>query len=105
MNFTEKVKSTLRHMTWARVDEEYVPGTNPAHSWQRPLISKLVVRPPMEIEEEDLMSTHHKERILKRKRNAEAADQIRQEFLAGEWDGYACFHRYNMPIERSTVAC
>jgi hypothetical protein len=59
---------------------------------------KLVVRPPMEIEEEDLKSTHHKERFLKRKRNAEAADQIRQEFLAGEWDGYACFKWYNMTL-------
>ena len=28
MNFTEKVKSTLRHITWAGVDEDYVPGTN-----------------------------------------------------------------------------
>ena len=93
MNFTEKVKSTLRHITWAGVDEDYVPGTNPAHSRQMSLISKPVVRPPVEIEEEDLISTHHKERILKRKRNAEVADQIRQEFLAGEWDGYAYFQR------------
>ena len=52
MNFTEKVKSTLRHMTWARVDEDYVPGTNPAHSRPGSLISKPVVRPPVEIEEE-----------------------------------------------------
>lgn len=52
----------------------------------------------MEMEEEDLKSIHHKERILKRKRNAEAADQIRQEFLAGEWDGYVCFHLYNMTL-------
>jgi len=57
-----------------------------------------VVRPPVEIEQEDLMSVHHKERILKRKRNAEAADHTRQGFLAGEWDGYACFHWYNMTL-------
>lgn len=31
MNFTEKVKSTLLHMTWAGVNEDYVPGTSPAH--------------------------------------------------------------------------
>lgn len=91
MNFTEKVKSTLRHMTWAGVDEDYVPGTSPAHLCEGHLC-QLVVRPPVGIEEEDLMSTHHKERILKRKRNVEAADQIRQDFLAGEWDGSACFH-------------
>ena len=57
---------------------------------------KPVVRPPAEIEEEDLKSVHHKERILKRKRNSEAADQIRQEFLGGEWGGYACFHLHDM---------
>jgi hypothetical protein len=45
------------------------------------------VRPPVEIEEEDLRSIHHNERILKRRRNVEVADQIRQEFLAGDWDG------------------
>lgn len=52
----------------------------------------------MGIEEENLISAHHKERILKRKRNAEVADQIRQDFLAGEWDGYACLHWYNMSL-------
>ena len=97
MNFTDKVKSTLRHMTWAGVDEGYVPGTYPAH-WQQVAYIKPVVRPPLEIEEEDLMSVHHKERIFKRKRNAEVADQIRQEVLAGEWDGYACSHWYNMSL-------
>jgi len=61
-------------------------------------MSGLVVRPTVDIEEEDLMYNHHKERILKRKRNAEVADLVRQEFLAGEWDGYACFFRYNMSL-------
>ena len=88
MNMSEKYTSILRHLDWAAVDEEHVPGRSDVVKISDiALTIRHIVRAPIEPDSGEYRSAGQQARYDKRRMAQDALEQVREELFSGEWDG------------------